>query len=46
MIGVTDYSKQKDQRSSYASVNAICYTGNNGYIYGLGSVEGAGFSAG
>ena len=30
MIGVVDYAKQKDQKSSYNSGNAMCYYGFNG----------------
>ena len=46
MIGIVDYSKQKDQRSSFSSGNAICYYGANGYKYGQGSSEGGGFHQG
>lgn len=42
MIGVVDYEKQKDQRSSYSSGNAMCYYGSgDGYKY-PGSIEGGG----
>lgn len=44
MIGVVDFNKQKDQRSSYGSGNAVCYYGCNGYKYGQATTEGAGFS--
>lgn len=30
MIGVTDYAKQKDQRTSCTSKNAMCYYGADG----------------
>ena len=43
MIGIVDYSKQKNQRSSYSSGNAACYYGHNGHKYGQGVVEGPGF---
>jgi hypothetical protein len=48
MIGIIDYEKQKNQRSSYSSNNAICYCGwNNGYIYPDNqNVGGGGFSQG
>ena len=46
MVGVLDYSKQKDKRTSYGSGNAVCYHGNDAYKYGPNSYEGAGFSVG
>ena len=36
-IGVVDYSKQKDQRTSHNSGNAMCYEGNTAYKYPSGS---------
>ncbi len=46
MIGVIDYSKQKDKKSSQSSGNAVCYYGCNGQIYSQGTTEGGGFYAG
>lgn len=46
MIGVTDYSKQKDLRSSYSSGNSVCYHGYNATIYGPNSSQGGGFNYG
>ncbi len=46
LIGVVDYAKQKDQRSSYSSGNAMCYYGYNGYKYPSGCHEGGGFKQG
>lgn len=43
MIGVLDYSKQKIQRSSFYSGNAICYYGDGGRIYGHGSTFKPGY---
>ena len=46
MLGVLDYAKQKDQRLSYSSGNAMCYYGYNGYKYPGGGSEGEGFKQG
>ncbi len=46
MIGVTDYAKQKDQRSSFSSGNAMCYYGHNGRKFPRGGYEGGGFKKG
>lgn len=43
MIGIVDYSKQKNQRYSYNSGNAVCYNGANCHKYGQGVAEGPGF---
>ena len=48
MIGVTDYQKQKDARSSYTTANAILYhaaPGEKGckYILAAPTEEGKGF---
>lgn len=36
MIGVIDYPKQKNARSSYNNPNSLCYYGVNGCKYPLG----------
>lgn len=36
MIGIIDYSKQKNARTSYSTPNALSYYGINGYKYPLG----------
>ena len=46
MVGVVDYAKQKEQRKSYNSGNAMCYIGNGGYKYPSEGSEGGGFSEG
>ena len=46
MIGVVDYAKQKDQRNSYGTGNALCYYGINGQKYPEGAQEGDGFKEG
>ncbi len=46
MIGVVDQPKRRNQRTSFASGNAVCYYGYNGYKYPLGVKEGNGFSEG
>ena len=43
MIGIVDFTKQKDQRHSHNSGNAMCYYGYNGRKYPLGIQEGDGF---
>ncbi len=45
MIGVVDEPKQRNQRYSYNSDNAVCYVGYNGRKYPYG-YEGNGFSEG
>ena len=39
VIGVTDYTKNKDNRYSYGSSNGhyLCYYGSNGYKYPEGT---------
>jgi hypothetical protein len=45
MIGVLDYTSQKDARTSYESNNSACYYGNTGNMYGMGgAVQGTGFN--
>ena len=46
IIGIVDYVKQKNQRSSWSSGNSICYNGYNGYKFPLGGYEGRGFFKG
>ena len=46
MIGVTDYAKQKDQRYSYSSGNAMCYYGYDGSKSPSKDKEGGGFKQG
>jgi hypothetical protein len=46
MIGIVDKQKQRDQRYSFNSRNAVCYYGYNGYKYPSGGYEGNGFSEG
>ncbi len=46
MIGVVDEPKQRNQRSSYGSKNAVCYYGNYGYKHPSGGKEGNGFREG
>ncbi len=46
MIGVVDELKQRNQRSSYNSNNAVCYYGYDGSKYPSGGNEGNGFSQG
>ncbi len=45
-IGVVDEPKQRNQRYSYDSNNAVCYYGYNGNKYPSGVKEGNGFSQG
>jgi len=33
MIGISDYEKQKDQRSSFSSPNTICYYSEDGRVF-------------
>ncbi len=46
MIGVVDQPKQRNQRYSYNSKNAVCYDGLNGNKWPSGVEEGNGFSEG
>lgn len=46
MIGVTDYAKQKDQRKSWNSGNAMCYYGYDGSKTTSDIKEGEGFRQG
>ncbi len=46
MIGVVDEPKQKNQRKSFYSKNAVCYYGRNGNKYPSFVNEGNGFSEG
>ena len=43
MIGVLDYAKQKDQRYSYDSWNAMCYHRYHGWKFPEELKEGDGF---
>ncbi len=45
-IGIVDEPKQKNQRSSFNSNNAVCYVGYTGNKYPSGGKEGNGFSEG
>ncbi len=45
-IGVVDEPKQRNQRYSRNSNNAVCYYGLNGYKYPSDVKEGNGFSEG
>ncbi len=45
MIGIVDEPKQRNQRTSWNSNNAVCYYGN-GNKYPSGGNEGNGFSEG
>lgn len=44
MIGVVDYNKQRDQRSSYGSGHANCYYSSGCCKYPGGGGEGSGFN--
>ncbi len=46
MIGVVDEPKQRNQRSSSCSTNAVCYSGYTGKKFPSGGIEGNGFSEG
>ncbi len=46
IIGVVDEPKQRNQRYSWDSNNAVCYYGYSGYKYPSGVEEGNGFSEG
>jgi hypothetical protein len=46
MIGVVDEPKQRNQRYSYDSNNAVCYYGYGAYKCPSGGYEGNGFSEG
>ena len=46
MIGVLDYGRQKDQRTSSDSGYAMCYFGYNGSKYPKAGYEGRGFKEG
>ena len=46
MIGVVDEPKQRNQRKSYNSNNAVCYYGHIGYKYPSVGNDGDGFSEG
>ena len=46
MIGIVDYAKQKDLRSSYNSGNAMCYYGHSYRKYPESVNEGDGFKQG
>jgi hypothetical protein len=46
MIGVVDEPKQRNQRNSYNSNNAVCYYGIYGRKYPSSIIEGNGFSGG
>ncbi len=46
MIGIVDEPKQRNQRSSFNSNNAVCYVGYTGNKYPSGGKEGNGFSEG
>ncbi len=46
MVGVVDEKKQRNQRYSYKSNNAVCYVGNTGNKYPSGGNEVDGFSEG
>jgi hypothetical protein len=45
-IGIVDEPKQRLQRYSYNSKNAVCYKGYNGRKYPSGEIQGDGFSEG
>ncbi len=46
MIGVVDELKQRNQRNSFNSNNAVCYSGYTGSKFPSGGKEGNGFSQG
>ncbi len=46
MVGVVDEPKQRNQRCSFNSSNAVCYFGYSGYKYPSGGNEGYGFNQG
>jgi hypothetical protein len=46
MIGIVDYTKQKDKRSSFHSSNPMCYYSNSGIMHPSGAKEGGGFNQG
>ncbi len=46
MIGVVDEPKQRNQRYSFNSNNAVCYYGSYGFKYPFLGIEGNGFSKG
>ena len=46
VIGILDYLKQKDERSSYTSPNAMGYNCFNCFKYPEKVVEGDGFKQG
>lgn len=46
MVGVVDHAKQKDNRSSFESGNAMSYHGINAYKCPEGTYEGNGFKQG
>ncbi len=46
MIGIVDEPKQRKQRYSFISKNAVCYFGKNGNIWPSGGNKGGGFSEG
>ena len=43
MIGIINYERQKHDRYSYNSKNAMCYYGINGYVYPENKKLGCGF---
>ena len=46
MIGVVDEPKQRNQRTSWNSNNAVGYHGESGNKFPSGGIEGNGFSEG
>ncbi len=46
MIGVVDEPKQRNQRYSFKSNNAVCYYGDLGSKYPCFEMEGNGFREG
>ena len=46
MVGVADYAKLKDRRTSSVSGSAMCYSGSDGNKFPGGGNEGDGFGQG
>jgi hypothetical protein len=45
-VGIVDYAKQKNERFSFDTNNAMCYYGDNRIKYPDGNKEGDGFQTG